>query len=69
MISSASHAGQVTWWLYYSGDPIYSVRGPQDADAHLIRFLAMDWHHRVPLCYPEAPYSFARKLSVSEVRR
>lgn len=60
---------RVTWWLYHGGEPVYAVRGPQDADAQWVRSEALGQHDRVPLCYPEAPYSFRHRLLCSEVRR
>lgn len=59
----------ITYWLYYNGQPVYSVRALQGTSEAQVRYLAMNWHSRVPLCYPEyAPFEFTNVLSRSEVR-
>ena len=58
-----------TYWLYYNGRSIYSVRMPPGTSDHDVRARAVAQHDRVPLCFPEPPVLLAQKLRFAEVRQ
>jgi hypothetical protein len=60
---------QETYWLYYNGNPIYSVRMPAGSEAEAVRTTAIMQHDRVPLCYPMAPGHFRAMLYHAEIRQ
>lgn len=66
--ANCSTDGKQTYWLYYNGSPIYAVRLTPGASAQEVRCHAVHEHRRIPLCHPELPTTFERKLSLSEVR-
>ena len=59
----------ITYWFYYANKPIFSIRGPAGLSDQDAKQRAMDQNDRVPLCYPEAPLDFGKKLLFSRVER
>ncbi len=60
----------VTYWLYYFGDPLTSVRMPEGARAEDVIAKAYADHKACPALRTEyAPYEFARMLPLCEVRK
>ncbi len=60
---------RVTYWLYYRSVPIYAVRLPPGAVDQDVRSAALQWHERVPLCYPDHnPTEISHMILSSEVR-
>jgi len=58
-----------TYWLFYGGRSIYSVRMPPGTSEDDVRARAKAQHERIPLCFPEPPVEFGHKLLNAEVRQ
>lgn len=61
----------VTYWLYYANEPLTSVRMPEGSTDQDVRYKALQWHDRVPLCDRpnENPRERRMKILDSEIRR
>lgn len=57
-----------TYWLYYRGEPIYSVMAQPNTPDWAIRTQAIMSHDRVPTCRPYTPIEFRSMLFNSEVK-
>ena len=56
-----------SYWLYYGGRSIYSVRMPPGTPEDAVRARAMAQHERVPLSFPVAPVEFKQMLRFADV--
>lgn len=59
----------ITFWFYCGDEPIYCIRGPKTLSDQGAKAKALEQHDRIPLCYPEPPYVFHRRLFHSRVER
>ena len=59
----------ITWWLYYNGEPIASVRADEHASTQDVLTKALAQHDAVPLCFPTPPLEHRTHLMRAEVRR
>jgi hypothetical protein len=59
----------ITWWVYYAGEPVASIRADEHASENQVRGIAYAQNERTPICYPESPGEHALKIRFGEVRR
>lgn len=60
----------MTYWLYYGTRVLTAVRLPAGAADADVRMAAVQWHDRVPLCYPDfAPFEWRLMLQRADVVR
>lgn len=58
----------VTYWLYWDGEPITSVRGPEGLSRREVIDKALAQHDRVPLVDPNlAPFEYRHRLLHAQV--
>lgn len=56
------------FWLYYDGLPIYALPYSSGASRRAVIDAAVKSHRTTPVCYPDAPFEFEKKLIDAEVR-
>ena len=57
----------ITYWLYYNNEFLTGIRAPKDSTANDVRNLAIEQFRKVPLCFPDAPATYMRKLKFATV--
>lgn len=60
----------MTYWLWWGAECLAAVRGPRGLNDDDVRYLAIRWHDRVPLCFGSGrtPYEHRFALSRASVR-
>lgn len=58
---------KITYWLWHGQQIVSTVRLPLGVNDDHVRSVALDWHNRVPLCWPDAPFERAIKILSARV--